>query len=190
MNYQTTKEVELACIKHVWNGGSYLVIPNVKDGFFRKREADLLIITPSNYLFEIEIKISMADLKKDGQKKLLPQDIYSNDLRIKKKIFAIPEEMFNRHEDKIVKLLPDYAGLWVVKKSGGYVVEKLKAKNKVNACKLSDKEKSILMRLGCLRLWGIKKKSVAIDRIKKDIKKVLKGEDVEILRQYVEKKNY
>lgn len=64
MKYQTTKEIEFACIKHVWNGGSYLIIPNVKDGFFGKREADLLVITPSNYLFEIEIKISMADLKK------------------------------------------------------------------------------------------------------------------------------
>lgn len=98
--------------------------------------------------------------------------------------------MFNKYEDKIIKLLPNYAGLWVVKKSGGYVVEKLKAKNKIGARKLSDKEKNTLMRLGCLRLWGIKGKSVEIDSIKKDIRKVLKGEDVKILKQYVEKKKY
>lgn len=189
MNYQTTKEVEFACIKHVWNGGSYLVIPNVKDGFFKKREADLLVITPSNYLFEIEIKISMADLRKDGQKKLLFVDQFENDIRIKRKIFAVPEELFNSHSEKIIKLIPEYAGLWTIKKSG-WIVERISPKNKSCARKISEKEKAVLMRLGCLRLWGIKRKSVEIDSIKKDIRKVLKGEDTKILKKYIEKKKY
>jgi len=154
MDIYTTEDIELSC-KARFPVRQYLIIPNVFWGFFINREADLLIISKSGYVTEIEIKISFADFKKDFTKKCVSSDIYENDSRIKSKIYAMPESVYDQNKEKIMNLLPAYAGLWL---NGEYGIRRIikKPVNKKNARKLTDKEIMGLMRLGCMRIWNLK----------------------------------
>ena len=45
-----------------------ICVPNVSHGFNGLWESDLLIVTKARYLYEVEIKTSVADLRKDLKK--------------------------------------------------------------------------------------------------------------------------
>ena len=81
-----TIEVELAVAKY-FNPRQNHDIPNVSWGF-NIHECDLLILTKSKFLYEVEIKISRADLIKDKDK-----GHKHKHKKIRKLYFAIPENM-------------------------------------------------------------------------------------------------
>lgn len=151
----TTLEMELALVNyfdHVQN----LIVPNVHWGFSFNHECDLLIMTKAGYLWEVEIKISRADLIRDKQKRHCHIDYRG---RIKFLYFAIPDYL-----EKDIEHIPDYAGIIRVKPYlyGGreyfncQIIKKPQYNN--NSYKLNDAEKYKLARLGAIRIWSLKNK--------------------------------
>lgn len=141
----TTLQMEIL-IANYFNPRQNLVIPNISWGLWI-HECDLLVMSKSGYLSEIEIKISVSDLKKDREKRH-----GHHDERIKALYFAIPEYLF-----KYKKYIPEKAGILVVKKIGNrfrVVLEKSPKMNKTQTLLLEDQFK--VARLGALRIWTLK----------------------------------
>ena len=63
-----TDDIELKLYQN-FGHTSQLLIPNVSFGFVSWGEIDLLRLTTSDYLHEYEIKISMADFRKEKKKR-------------------------------------------------------------------------------------------------------------------------
>ena len=113
-------------------------------------ECDMLIVTKNRYLTEVEIKISLSDLKADFKKKHQHKD-----KNIKNFYYAFPEEM----KEKALKLIPkEYGILIAVKKECGIPYRKIECyrKPKINkeAKPINDIVLSKIYRLGYLRYWN------------------------------------
>ena len=144
-----------------------LIIPNVSWGFGLRHEADLIIVTRSKCLYEVELKISKADLKADLKKKHKHKDPKN---RIKRLYFAMPEYVYEE------SLVPDDAGVliaqwvdeyynWNGKKTAGswqLRVERLPKDKKVKP--LLDKDYLKLLELCAMRIWTIKKRLLRIKK--------------------------
>lgn len=59
-------------------------------------EADFLYITKGNYLYEVEIKISIADFRADQKK-----EKYHDHPDVKGLYYFVPQELYSKHEDEI-----------------------------------------------------------------------------------------
>ena len=80
-------------------------------------ECDMLIVTKNHYLTEVEIKISLSDLKADFKKKHQHKDE-----NIKKFYYAFPAEM----KEKALELIPKECGILIaVKKEPGIPYRKI-----------------------------------------------------------------
>ena len=115
-------------------------------------ECDMLIVSKKCYLTEVEIKISLSDLKADFKKKHQHKDE-----NIKNFYYAFPEEM----KEKAIELIPEEAGILIaVKKhlNDGYEYREIKCyrKPKINklAKPINDNVLSMIYRLGYLRYWN------------------------------------
>jgi hypothetical protein len=140
----TTLEMEIALIKY-FKPRTNLVIPNVSWGMFHY-ECDLIVMTKAGCLYEIEIKVSKQDLKKDLKKR----HRHENDM-IKYLYFAIPEYLIDS-----THYIPNQAGIIVVKRNYAcQVVKKPESKSKYM---VSIKQRYQLARLGALRILGLKVK--------------------------------
>lgn len=128
-----------------WHFRKYLVVPNVYWGMGLNHECDLLAMSPSGYLYEIEIKVSKHDIKRDLEKR---HGHY--DSRIKGLWFAGPEDL---HDD-LMELVPDRAGVVVVRptKSGPKICRKPKLNMRAPAMSMKDMYR--LARLGTIRYWS------------------------------------
>lgn len=148
MKFQTAKEIEIK-IANYFGIRTHLIVPNLSWGML-DHECDLAILSTSDYLYEVEIKVSRSDLIKDREKnKWRWQSI---NRMIRKIWFAIPEKLVYC-QDKI----PEIAGILVVSESG-HVSEIRKPKINRNAAMLSLEFKYKMARLGTMRIWGLKKK--------------------------------
>ncbi len=172
----TADEVMLACMNKI-NRFTNLIIPNVKDSFFGIREADLLIVSPAGFCWEIEIKVTFSDYKAEFKKKYAVS-YFMGDFRLKKKIFAIPAHIFKAHEEQILELLPDYAGLWLARwhtthySDGPYSFlticypnprePKIKRKNECR--KLTESEIENLKRIYALKYYSLLNRKVNSER--------------------------
>ena len=157
----TTLWMELALVRY-FNPRKYLIVPNVSWGLFRRQEVDLLLLTSSNYAWEIEIKVNKADLIKD----LMKKHEHKNAM-ISRTYFAIPTSLMEFKDS-----IPWDAGILEVEEKGYYgrfrVIEHRKPTIK-HDYKFTDQERYKLARLGALRIWTLKKrlhkiKSKAIHR--------------------------
>ena len=113
-------------------------------------ECDILIVTKNQYITEVEIKISLSDLKADFKKKHQHKDE-----NIKNFNYAFPEEM----KEKAIKLIPEEAGILIaVEKKCGIPYRKIECyrKPKINkkAKPINDIVLSKIYRLGYLRYWN------------------------------------
>ena len=115
-------------------------------------ECDMLIVSKNQYLTEVEIKISLSDLKADFKK-----EHQHKDENIKNFYYAFPEEM----KEKAIKLIPEEAGILIaVKKhsNSGYEYRDIECyrKPKINkeAKPINDIVLSRIYRLGYLRYWN------------------------------------
>ena len=126
-----------------------IAVPNVSWGMGFNHELDVLIVSMDGYCTEIEIKISVSDLKADFKKKHGHKDD-----RIRRLFYAVPEKM----KDITLKLVPEHAGVLICKE-GAFrdFVECIRGCgiNKT-AKKLTEKEMINIGRLGCMRIWNLK----------------------------------
>jgi hypothetical protein len=124
-------------------------VPNVDWGLL-SHEADLVALAPSDYLYEVEIKISVADLKRDGEKwhhKLRGQN--PGHEKVRAFWYAMPLPVWQKVAADPPLLA--YAGAITVDGSHCAVVRK----PQLNHCarKLTNAERMQLGRLGTMRYW-------------------------------------
>lgn len=173
----TTLEMEIALAAH-FNHRQNLIVPNVHWGFFI-HEIDLLVVTKAGYAYEVEIKVSKADLVKDKDKRHQHHDSRG---RIKYLYFAIPGKLVSE-----ISHIPARAGIVTVKKymatwgrygTGGYEkyekeaydCQVIRQPETLGAYKFSDSERYAIARLGALRIWSMKDKLLKIARDEREIK--------------------
>lgn len=142
-------EYHLVCKRNsVFNFRKYNVVANLSFGFL-DYEADLFAMNNNGYCTEIEIKISVADLKNDLDKDKFKNRLFHSDL-VKNFYYAMPISIW----DKIKESPPiiSYAGVYVIHQTGRVSLVKKCIPNK-NSRKLSLEEQLKLLRLGNMRYW-------------------------------------
>jgi len=144
-SFETTLELEVRIAQH-FNFVQNIIVPNVNWGLFH-HECDLTILTKSGYAYEIEIKVSKADLLKDKKK-----HHQHRDRKIKYLYFAIPAKL-----EKYSSEIPLHAGILVVDKEG-HVHEARKPIANMPLYVFTPAEFFQLARLGTMRVWGLKEK--------------------------------
>jgi hypothetical protein len=128
-----------------------VIVPNVSWGLF-SYELDLVVLNNNSfYAYEVEIKVSRGDIKRDLLKRH-GHDSYKNGNAIKDLYFAIPEKLKN-----CVELIPERAGVLVVDTEGKVTKLRNPVSNKA-AHKWSLEQAFKLARLGTLRIPGLKLK--------------------------------
>jgi hypothetical protein len=155
----TTLEMEYYIARH-FDWRRHIIVPNISYGL-GLHECDLLIFTRAGYATEVEIKISLSDLKKDAKKEHKHGIDYvgwsgiKEEDRIKYLYFAIPEKL-EKHAD----LIPGQAGIFVIK--GDCPVQMLRhAQAKSRYCFTKDEMYNIA-RLGTMRIWTYKSKIIEL----------------------------
>ena len=136
-----------------------IIVPNISWGFFATHEADMLIINKSSYLTEVEIKRSWEDFQKDFQKTTT-----HDEGKVMWKYFAVPASI----KDKVLEYLVEHnredwgviiyyedASAWFEKRPNNFGHSNPQKK-------LFIEEKLTIARLGCMRIWGLKKKLTTI----------------------------
>lgn len=121
MDY-SEKSIQQALWYYLIGRGHVLICPNI---LVKQGEVDLLTLTKTDMLWNIEIKISRSDFKADARKRRT-WHIENNpdNIGFHKLFYAVPWELVQEHE------VPDYAGLLWVK--GKYDVKPIKAAKKLN----------------------------------------------------------
>lgn len=150
----TIEDIEIAVSKH-WGIRAHVVVPNASWGA-GVHECDLLILTNSGYLTEIEIKTTKADLVKDLKK----EHGHRSD-RIKKLYYAMPDTVL--HKNGTLSLIPEGAGVLRVWKSEYGEAEycctvEREATANGRAKPLTADEQFQIARLGAMRIWDLKKR--------------------------------
>jgi hypothetical protein len=156
------EKIEIALYNH-FNFLQNDVITNIYlDG---RHECDLIVIrNKSLYALEVEIKMSVSDLKAERKKKRynrLGVDCYHDSdvgmsQMFKEKWFAMPEKM----KQKGLKLIPEYAGLLIVNEHGGAKIAR-KAK-KLNNRPITQGQRTDLLRLGVMKCYKLKQRILTL----------------------------
>ena len=157
-----TIEIEYACARYFgWR--EHIIVPNISWGM-GLHECDLLVMTKSGCAYEVEIKVSLSDLKKDLKKShghglKWPQyyadkfpDVQMNEIfqdKIKYLYFAIPEAL-----EKHVGFIPEKAGILLV--GEGLFVRLLRKPQDKSKYRFTDVEIHNIARLGTMRIWTLK----------------------------------
>ena len=157
MDKITTPEMEIA-LSLYFGRRTNLIIPNVSWGMFN-HECDLIVLTPAGYAWEVEIKISKADLIKDKLKRHGHRDH-----RIKYLYFAIPKYL-----EEYIEHIPERSGIVIVDEKRPYyehhpcrVIRKPSAIS--NPYKFTDRDRYKIARLGALRIWTLKNNIINLIR--------------------------
>lgn len=143
------RQVEIA-VSHYFNPRVTLMVPNVSWGF-GIHECDLLCVTKSGYLYEVEIKVSKSDLRADAKKAH-----GHNSNKIKFLYFAVPENLLDD-----LSLFPERSGILKIRKANNDMIPRcsLVRRPKVNplAKPITKDQAYQIARLGTLRFWGLRK---------------------------------
>lgn len=115
----TAVDIELAT-SVLMNRRNNLIVPNVSWGLLHRQEADLLVVYPSGWMSEVEIKVTAQDIKADMQK---CKWAWNMDPRIHEFWFAVPEALKD-HPD-----IPEFAGIISVYDHNNKIHEDIKAEN-------------------------------------------------------------
>lgn len=137
----------------------YLCVPNLSWGLDLDGEADLVALSPSDYLTEIEIKISVADFRHDASKWKHRKHIKS--LLVSAFYYAMPGTIWPKVADEF-----PYAIAGLILLEGGCASVTHKAPSR--PCrKLTAVERSQLGRLGTMRYWTRVSHKRDADRLEK-----------------------
>lgn len=144
-DWRTALTIELAIARH-FNSRINLIVPNLSWGLHLGYEADLVVVTPAKYAYEIEIKVSKSDLKRDSKKRNC-----HNSMKFKRLYFAVPDFM----ETYALEFIPKRSGLLTVDKYGFVKLIRYPETNK-DARTLTDSEIKHLHELMSMRVWNLK----------------------------------
>lgn len=145
-----------------FESGSLVIVPKIsKNNYWFDSEAmlwkeivnhecDMLIVTKNRYLTEVEIKISLSDLKADFKKKHQHKD-----KNIKNFYYAFPEEM----KEKALELIPKECGILIAVEKKCEISHRTiecyrKPQINKEAKPINDIVLSRIYRLGYLRYWN------------------------------------
>ena len=160
----STLDIEITISKY-FDFTRNIIVTSVRWGM-HIHECDLLIMTKSRYLYEVEIKITKQDLLKDLKKRHQHRD-----RRIKHFYFAIPEKLVN-----CIEHIPERAGIIIIKwrkpfidyrnnyHEGCFYCEEIKKPRNLSDYKCNDVERMKLLRLGALRIWSLKSRILKLKR--------------------------
>ena len=156
----TSTEIEIY-LSNYFNYRQNIIVPNISYGL-GVHECDLFIIRKSGYAVEVEIKISVQDIKADLKKSHKHK---SN--KIRELYFAIPKEL-----EHAIEYIPEHAGIITIEKhitGKPATIHMLRgAKLNTDARKLTEKEIHKATHLGCMRIWALKQ---TVSRISKQMVK-------------------
>jgi hypothetical protein len=149
----TARDVEIAVARHFgWRQN--LIVPNVSWGFSWGRyyhEADLLVIRPSGYLIEVEIKVTASDIKADRNKGHMHA---SN--KVRELWFAVPSSLADNPN------IPERAGILSVpevhwnENNSAWVKTMRPAKRNPQAERVTAEDRLRLLELAAMRIWTLK----------------------------------
>lgn len=153
----TIYEIELAIVNSgLFNKRGDIFVPNVSWGLLN-HEADMVVMTKSGYLTEIEIKRSWEDFKADFKK---PHE--HDDERVYKFYYCVPSSI----KDKVIELFKtkhEFIPAVLSYTEEGVVTDlKVGFPNTNRGRKLFLEEQLTIARLGCMRVWNLKQKLVDI----------------------------
>lgn len=145
--------IEVALARHFETNKNFC-IPNVKWGWRGlSYEIDLMVITSSLYAYEVEIKVSAGDLRRDLKK--YKWNYCQSQHYFRRSYFAVPAAMLKYRE-----LVPEHAGILTVGyNSRATWFEVTEARVPVVdglAKKVTEAELAQLGRLCMLRMWDLK----------------------------------
>ena len=142
----TSLDIEVA-VATLFKPRYNIIVPNVWWGMGFNYELDIIILTKANCTTEVEIKISIQDLKADFNKRFI-----HNSLMINKFYYAIPDTLL----EKALSIIPVESGIITVdSKRVAKIYRKSKTKNKY---RFTDKQRVKLLELCAMRVWTLKKK--------------------------------
>lgn len=158
----TEEEIAKHIAHYVFPCRRYLCVPNSNQ--FLHWEADLLVMAPSHWLYEIEIKSTVADLRAD-RKKDKHNFIWGflGYPLVRKMYYVMPHTVFEKVSDQVFSLerdqspIPEHAGIITINPLENCKYKQAKkireAQPNPVARKLNDAERFKLARLGALRYW-------------------------------------
>jgi len=160
-----TVDIEIALAER-FNYRQNLIVPNVCWGI-NIHECDMLIVSKSGYLTEVEIKTSVSDLRKDMTK----THQHNQGTRIKHLYFAIPADMIFYTD-----YIPNNAGLFIIDehKYGGLYARCIKSPV-TNKDALQTKVREHIGHLGSMRIWKLKIENRRLIKNIQTLEKKLKG---------------
>lgn len=127
----------------------YTIVPNVSHGLYLNHECDMLALKDGKFT-EIEIKISMQDLKADFRKKHGHKSKY-----ITRLIYAMPEAMIEKSKE----IIPKECGLISVRCSyqrPPTAVWVRQCRHRQNSEPIPQRIIDKFHQLGCMRIWSMK----------------------------------
>lgn len=152
----TSNEIESA-VARMFDFRRNVIVPNVSYGFLLDYEADMLIVSSAGYVTEIEIKVSLADLKADFRKSKFNKTHFAyigrNEV-IKRMFYALPDSL-----EKYIGLIPNEFGVIIVTetKTGVRTARIVRgAKPRKGIQPISQQRLLKLCQLGCMRIWSLK----------------------------------
>jgi hypothetical protein len=160
----TTRELEYAVYQKFYKSTKGILVRSLA-GMVVNHEADILLVSKNLYLTEIEIKISISDLRKEANKK------HNHiDPKIKRLYFLVPTTILGN----AIKLIPkDYGILEAYRTVRDTISIREVREPKVNkeAIKISQDELINIYRLQSLRYWEtLNQNNKLLRRIKQCIK--------------------
>lgn len=126
-----------------------LIVPNVWWGLNFEHEIDVLVLTPANYAYEIEIKISASDLRRD----FLKTHAHTSN-RLRKQFFCVTKKLESLALELIEARCPSW-GLIVVETQRMMRIIRPAKTNKL-ATPFSAEERQKLYDLASMRTWSLK----------------------------------
>lgn len=102
----TTDMLELGVYKLFEEGNYQALIPRVQRKF-KIHECDIVVVTNDDYIYEIELKVSVSDCKRDREKEHQHKDLYN---RLKYQYFALPSSIV----DECIDFIPEHFGIIVI----------------------------------------------------------------------------
>jgi hypothetical protein len=146
-------DVTMAVVKTLFPYREWLSVPNSNQ--YLHWEADLLLVSPNNFLDEVEVKVNITDLRRDA-KKLEKHRVLgeASHPALRKFWYAMPERVYAKVRPGDV---PAYAGVITINDLDRASITREARVNK-SARKLTDAEKFKLARLGVIRFWALKEK--------------------------------
>lgn len=109
----------------VWDGGER---QDLYAGYY---EADFLYITKGNYLYEVEIKISITDFRADQKK-----NKYHDHPDVRGFYYFVPQELYSKHKDEVKAMCKEKGAGVIV--DGHSITTVLKPKVRKEVKPLSD----------------------------------------------------